>query len=140
MKKKRLVVDFNYDFDLWGIIAPIKEYKLAWHINNNLNLTLTKQKDISIELAGKEPLIISNLIHSTENSVIKLLCNRSQNVGQAKYLLKELKEFDYLLYIADLGDAFEQEKIAANLRKLKDIQYITKIDVEKLKEKENLIF
>ena len=56
----KLVMDYEYDFDLYGIVAPIKEYKLAWLLNNEFGWNLSKSKDIEVDFLNNGKLVISN--------------------------------------------------------------------------------
>ena len=49
MSTTKLVIDYEYDFDLYGIVAPIKEYKLAWLLNKEFGWNLCKRKDLELD-------------------------------------------------------------------------------------------
>jgi len=49
MKKKRLDIEYTFDFDLYGIISNVKAYKLAWELNNLLGSKLQKKDDYEIQ-------------------------------------------------------------------------------------------
>jgi len=42
MKKKRLDIEYSFDFDLFGISSTVKVYKLDWEINQSLGSKLKK--------------------------------------------------------------------------------------------------
>ena len=142
MAKNKLIIEYEYDFDLFGIISPTREYKLAWLINQKLGIHLIKEDDVRISFLNDEELVITNYLYETEHAQLRLLRNRSENRkdDRMNYLVPEMNRFDYLLLkwgeIGDFGDLQWLKK----LQQLKEIQYITKMDVEKLKSRENLIF
>ena len=142
MAKNKLIIEYEYDFDLFGIISPTREYKLAWLINQKLGIHLIKEDDVRISFLNDEELVITNYLYETEHAQMRLLRNRSENRkdDRMNYLVPEMNRFDYLLLkwgeIGDFGDLQWLKK----LQQLKEIQYITKMDVEKLKSRENLIF
>jgi hypothetical protein len=142
MKKNKLIVNYGYDFELLGIISPVKDYKIAWAINIALHIKLKKNNDLKIEFINDKTLIISNYTFETENSLLRLIKNKCQEVSDASssYLLPELKNFDYFLKIEDEANTFDQSQIIKRIKSLPLIQYITPIDTTKLKSKENLIF
>ena len=37
MKKSKLLFETTFDFDLLGLVAPLKDYKLAWLINTTFS-------------------------------------------------------------------------------------------------------
>jgi hypothetical protein len=142
MKKNKLEVEYDYDFMLLGLSCQAKEYRLAWNINMQLGISLTKVNDIHLEFKDDLTLYFSNLSFETENSCLKLIKNRaveSSKMGNY-FLLPELKELDYLVYLQGEEDFFSSANVFSNLRSLSIIQFITKVEVETLKSKDNLIF
>ena len=141
MKKNKLIVEYEYEFTLFGIVSLVSEHKLAWEINNTLKISLAKSEDIQLEFINNKNLIISNYIYEKEDSNLRLLKNKSFKTGQTQlYLLPELKQFDYLLAMNGFEQTFSKEKIINSLNKISVIQYIVNIEIEKLKSKENLVF
>lgn len=142
MKKNKLVVDYDYDFRLLGLISPAKDYKLAWCINKALAIKLIKNQDLKIEFVNNKQLIISNYIFETENSTLRLLKNKTLEYTDPAFafLLPELKNFDYFIILEDEAGAFSLTDIITKIKNIPLIQYIAKLDTDKLKSKENLIF
>lgn len=141
-KKTKLNVSYEYDFDLIGISTTVREYKLAWAINNLLGIRLVKDKDLEIAFKNDTFVIISNFIYETENSVFRLLKNRSfeQGVGSQGFLVPELKDFDYIALISGYEDTLSLEELIQKMKTLTEIDYLQRINIEQLKSKENLIF
>ena len=48
MKKSKLVIEYEYDFDLLGLTSTARGYKLAWEINQALHVQLVKQPDLAV--------------------------------------------------------------------------------------------
>ncbi|WP_194774158.1 IPExxxVDY family protein [Pararhodonellum marinum] len=140
MKKTKLLVEHHYEFELLGIVAPLKDYKMAWVINNSLGVKLTKSRDFELEFLNQPNLLISQFALEKEHGFIQLLRNRSLSpVDQALYLVPELKIMDYFLLLQDM--TFEMN-INTYIEALSDNQYIqnvVKLEVSKLKSKENLL-
>ena len=105
MKKSKLIVDHNFDFELAGIISNAKGYKLTWEINRALKLNFIKAKDLVLSFIDSNRLTILNYKYETENSKLLLLKNKGVESDE-----------------------------------LRVIQYAIRIDIEKLKSKENLLF
>ncbi len=135
-----LKIDYYCDFELVGIVCSAREYKLAWCINQCLDFNLAKSEDLVIKFVSEPDIVVSNFAYSTDYISIWLLKNRSEDQDYRAYLLPELKNMDYFLFIKDESDTFETAKC---IRKLSDIS-VTKschrIDIEKLTNKENLLF
>ncbi|MDQ3394627.1 MAG: IPExxxVDY family protein [Bacteroidota bacterium] len=142
MKKNKLVVDYEFNFKLLGLISTAKDYKLAWSINIALAIKLVKNQDLKIEFVNDKHLIISNYIFETENSSLRLLKNKTLEVVDPafSYLMPELKDFDYFIIIDDSAGSFSAPEVINKIKKISWIQYIANLDTVKLKSKENLIF
>jgi hypothetical protein len=142
MKKSRLSADYSYNFTVLGLTTVAREYKLAWSINHALHINLIKQDDIAIEFLNNNRLEISNFLHRSENSSIRLLKNKSYdtNDNSSLYLVPELKNIDYLMVLDDVTGSYNVREIISALSGISIVDFVTAIDTDKLKSKENLIF
>ncbi len=141
MKKTRLTADYYYNFTLLGLSSVAKEYKLAWSLNQVLQINLVKQDDIKIEFLNKNILVISNFLYQSENAIIRFLNNKSFDQGdESLFLIPELRNFDFLIQIIDDADTFDIKEIIPKISALNVVSFVTEIDTDKLKSKENLIF
>ena len=142
MKKQKLVVDFDYNFKLFGIISPASEHKLAWELNRGLNINMIKNDDININFLNNKNLIISNFLFEKEESILRLLKNKSVGMPATSnlFLVPELKQFDYLLTIGGFEQTFKPENVVVRLGQINVIHNVINLDVLKLKSKENLVF
>ncbi|MFN3405719.1 MAG: IPExxxVDY family protein [Cytophagaceae bacterium] len=142
MKTTKLVVDYDYDFDVLALISAVKAHKLAWLINKLLNIQFCKAEDLCFDFVKESKLVITNYIYEREYGSIRLIKNKScefENTSKP-YLIPELKEYDYFIQLHGEVKLFEPEDVIEKLKPLTLIQYIKKIDVNHLKSKENLIF
>lgn len=141
MKKSKLIVDHNFDFELVGIISNAKGYKLTWEINRALKLNFIKAKDLVLSFIDSNRLTILNYKYETENSKLLLLKNKGvESDGiPGSFLIPEMRRFDYLLWTRSV-DEFDLVLWIDKIKELRVIQYAIRIDIEKLKSKENLLF
>lgn len=140
MKKTKLLVEHTYDFELLGLVSSVKDYKLAWLINNSLGLNLVKNEDLEIEFVSLPNLKISQFLLSLPYGFIQLLKNKALNSSdQVSYLIPELKFVDYFLLVQDQTYMTSIHTFEEKLSKIAYIQNIVKLDVEKIKSKENLL-
>ena len=142
MAKNKLIIEYEYDFSLFGINSISKDYRLAWLINKYLDLHLRKEEDIKISFLNDENLVISNYLYETEHAQLRMLKNKSEDRKSDKmsYLIPELNKFDYLIMKnGRIGDLSDQE-LLREIQKIGEVQYIVTLDINKLKSKENLIF
>src|SRR5210317_1105131 len=99
MAKNKLIIEYEYDFSLFGINSISKDYRLAWLINKYLDLHLRKEEDIKISFLNDENLVISNYLYETEHAQLRMLKNKSEDRKSDKmsFLIPELNKFDYLI-------------------------------------------
>ncbi|ALD21585.1 IPExxxVDY family protein [Hymenobacter sp. DG25A] len=137
-----LDVEYDCDFDLFGIVSSSREHTLAWTLNNALRLRLVKQQDLIYDLLSRGRLVISNYLHATETLSLRLLRNRSLDPSILKrpYLAPDIKEYDYLLQISNGSDEFSGDEFLARLSELSVVQHACQFDPNSLKFKENLLF
>ena len=79
MKKRRLEVEFAYDFELMGLISSARGYKLAWEINHSLAVNLVRKEDL--KMTTKEGEYFFNFYsHQSSVNTVNLFRNRSNEV------------------------------------------------------------
>ena len=103
---------------------------------------MIKNDDININFLNNKNLIISNFLFEKEESILRLLKNKSVGMPATSnlFLVPELKQFDYLLTIGGFEQTFKPENVVARLGQINVIHNVINLDVLKLKSKENLVF
>jgi hypothetical protein len=140
MKKAKLFIEPTFDFELVGIVSPLKDYKMAWVINHELDLNLAKAKDLELEFISDSRMDISQYFLSLPHGYIQLLKNKALNSSQQlAYLIPELKTMDYFLLVQDQTEQTSIHTFVERLSKNHHIQGVVHIDISKLKSKENLL-
>ncbi len=140
MKKTKLFIEPTFDFELLGLVSPVKDYKMAWLINRELDLNLVKSDDIQIEFLSSPRLEISQYLLSLPHGFIQLLKNKALNTSQQlAYLVPELRNLDYFLLVQDQTHQISITTFVEHLSKNPFIQSVVRLDVSKLKSKENLL-
>jgi len=142
MKTFKLEVEYDYDFDLFGLVSSSKEYKLAWALNKYFNLRLVKQQDLSYDFLQKGRLVISNYLHTTEHNSFRLFRNKSVDLSTLKkpFLVPDIKEYDYIFQITGIFSDFYQQELLNRFKLIPIVQYAKKFDPNSLRFKENLMF
>jgi hypothetical protein len=140
LKTQKLILEYDYDFVLIGIVAAVREFKLAWHLNKMLQLDLRKVSDLQYDFLKDCNFFISNFIFETEYSSFRLLKNRSVEFINVKkpYLLPELKQYDYFVIMSGEYAAYYGEMVN-KLRDIPVIELANTLDTELLPSKENLL-
>lgn len=138
MKKTKLIIECEYHFDLIGVSSSVKLYKVAWALNNQLQIRLVKTEDFKLEMKGGATATFCNYEYLVEESSFNLFRNRSMEMEGA-YLLPELNHFDYIIKLSRNSQTFAKEVIIKELKEMKWIEYISPLEVEKLKSKDNFL-
>ncbi|GAB3829259.1 hypothetical protein GCM10028895_43900 [Pontibacter rugosus] len=86
MKTHRLHIEYNFGFDVYGLVSSSKDYKLAWILNKLLNLHLIKSEDLCYNRFEKNGMLISNFEYRSENNVVRLLKNKALGSSSLKSL------------------------------------------------------
>ncbi len=142
MSKNKLSVDYDFNFTLIALTASCKEYKLAWILNRDFDLSLSKEPNIDIEFVAGKTMSISNYLTTTEHQSIRLLGNKALNVEEKfnAYLIPELKNFDYFVIVNDESQTFNPETFIEKIKSIPIVQFAVLVDPLSIKSKDNLIF
>ena len=140
MKKNKLIVHQDYSFTLLGIVASIKEYSLAWHLNQSDIFHFVKVADLHISYNNDSEMIISNYVCKSEQHTYTLFKNRLIiSSFEGSMLLPELSQFDYFLKLESKIDHFDLDVLVDNLRVIDKIDYLARLDIKKIKNRENVL-
>jgi hypothetical protein len=141
MKKTKLILSYEFEFFLVGLTASVKEHKLAWALNNRLQLNLSRQADLTLD-TNNGKITLLHYLFETEHCIFRLLKNKSiHEGGDAKaYLASEISHFDYFFLMEGTHGHWEGNHLAAALKEVPHVQLAALIEVDKLKSKENFLF
>ena len=140
MKKKRLEIDYSYDFELLGVISSAKGYKLAWDMNNHLGIRLIKQQDLTIQFANQITGTYSHFSHDSPLNRIKLFKNKPNETDIVKNLLvQEFPHFDYIV-MSQGADKIDSNRLQEYLRAISSVEMVAFIPLDALKAKDYFIF
>jgi hypothetical protein len=140
MKKKRLEIEYSFDFELLGIISSAKGYKLAWDINAILQSRLIRQKDLSVQVKNNEKVTFPHFSFENEVNILKLFRNKPNEPELVKNLLvPEFPHYDYV--ILNQGEEYRNSnRLHELLRNIPTIELVAFIPLDALKSKDNFIF
>jgi hypothetical protein len=140
MKKSKLIVEYDFAFELIGITTSLKGYKLAWELNKCLAIQLAKSEDIIVGFKGGIEKGFATHTFETQAYMIKLLRNRPQEADSGKFFLaQEYPHVDYLLLSRNTEQSFA-ENLLTTIRKIPSVELAAFIPLDTLKSKENFIF
>lgn len=132
-RKNKIVVEPFDDIRIIGINSHLEDYKLAWHINNVLNINLIKYSDIVNEDGQAFSFY---LYDGGENS------NAFNLVGlvneEAKWIKLPLPT-DYLIVIRNFITEDSYQAITSKIKQIPGVILIYNVDVEKTRKIDNLL-
>jgi len=140
LDNKNLTDDFFEDTRLLGIMAPIKDYQLCWHLNSLMRMDFRINNEIEIQLTKKKRNYFFAVYEFCEptGSLFHYVYN-SRFDGE--YLLPEFKHLDFLWLMK--GDIVIEETLQQTIHSIKEIngvQLVIELTNEKIRNKEHLVF
>ena len=119
------------NYSLIGIVSTCKEYKLAWILNNILDISLAKEKDEKINLINNDSINISHFLYRRKKMYLRLISNKTTK----SHLIASLSNFDYLVQFSPNLFEFSSFDIINKLKSNNLIQFANFVDTKLIKEK-----
>jgi hypothetical protein len=139
MKRNKLIIDYEFDFELIGIISIAKGYKLAWEFNQLLGVHLIKQPDMVVGFKNNEEKSFSYYAYETRLNRLKLFRNKPNDSDTGKYfLIPEFPHFDFII-LAQMEE-YPKNDIINLVKTISSVQLAAFIPLEGLKSKSNFVF
>ena len=140
MKKTRLVIDYEFDFELLGVISAVRGYKLAWEINQLMHINLVKQPDLVVGFRNNEEKNFAFYAYQTAHNRLKLFKNKASENDPGKYfLIPEFPHFDFII-LAAMKEQYSHQQLIDLVKSISSVQLVTPILLDDLKSKSNFIF
>lgn len=138
--KSKLHTTLAFQFELVGIVCECREYRMAWLINQTLNIDLEKQPEGILSFRRGGSLYFTQYVFENDFEQIRLIKNKAaEPVHSALYLLPELKELDYFLLLNnEVNDQLHRTYVEA-LNACSMIRLVRPLDVQSLPSRENLL-
>jgi hypothetical protein len=142
LDNESLANDFFKNTHLLGIVAPINDYNFCWQINNTLHYDFRNNAQLEIRLLKKSRNYYFSLYeYKVQGTEITHYLYNNQNDGE--YLLPEFKHLDFLWLIKsdddESMDLQEVKQITDTIKQMNQVQLVTILTNEKIKNKEHLI-
>lgn len=121
------------DFPLaLGIVTADPDYKISLKLNSKLNINLKNHAPVDFQDKEGNQLSFSRFCDDSKSigSLIQLVSNRSLT----NYLLKKLKNIDYLLLLYDSGKDFDHTDIISRIREIDTITGVFNINLKTLRD------
>lgn len=133
---KRLSLNINYseDYQLLAIVSPLKDYRLSFFLNQELELDFKKYDD----LCPFQPEAAYSWYHYSEGENY-LSCYLISNQHPLGKLVPSLKNVDYLLFLKNTYYDREAMAMAMTMRRIPNILAVFEQEIPRLKNMEVLI-
>ena len=135
VKVKRVQLKDNQtnDSDIIGIVSTEPDYKLSLALNRKLKISLKNDSPVVIREESGVEMAFSRFsdISAALNPGYDLTSNRSGK----NFLLKKLKNIDFIFQVHNPGDEDAVKDIAATLKNMECITAVFRIDPITIKDK-----
>ena len=143
------------DYELIAVHSSLDDYKLAYMLNKELGVQLSKNLAyVEIALPEGKSAFSNYIFDDEKNDVVwTLIENKTTIINSNKqttslfeqvditvFLLPEFKKADYLIKIENIDYGFDSESIIEKIQEIKNVTTAYAIDITNLKSKNNLIF
>lgn len=138
MNRTILKYELDLDFVLIAITAPLKDYRLCFKVNRELQLDLRRVDDLELFFNTPEETCFFSHYHfiaADTETAFTLLANK----GSEGFLIQEMKQVDFFLLIHNYIDSNELREVISGLNRIPEVAVAAEVDPRKLKSKENLI-
>lgn len=124
MTKTTLRSSITEDVHLLGISCALRDYRLAWAINQYSFIELNRKDDWG-------PFKNSHYLFENKHTATSyhLLANK----GLGGFLVPENQEFEYFLLIRNLIEPELLRELHATIKKIADVLLVQQIQVQKLR-------
>lgn len=138
LSKNTLTLDIDDDFMLFALVSSVRDYRLCWFINRALRIDMARQEDIDMlyQKKGRQAAFSCYLYEQPDAYLLYALL---QNKSVGKFLLPELKQFDFLLKIEGFMADEEKDHLLKQLKAIPVAEAVFEQDPAQLKNIQNLI-
>lgn len=155
---KLILDDFeDVSYTLLAIHCTVEDFHIAYLINKNLNISLTRKSE-DLDFASKKGVfsffewkdeekmitwnLISNVCKIEEESTVRKesLFNVPNKIIRTYNLIPEFKKVNYFLKIFNDGNFINEKSVISAIQQIPQVVTVYSVDASKLKSKDNLIF
>lgn len=148
------------DYYVIAIHTSLEDYRLAYFLNRELGISLSKNKfDIGTQVKkiktsftrftfdDEQKLVLWDLVENKKvvetneiDSNIDLFSNTKSSFSTTTYLLPEYKKVDFFIKIENAESEVDLDKVISKISKIEAIKLVYSLAKENIKSKNNLIF
>jgi hypothetical protein len=140
-KQKRhvLSLDTYVDFELIGICSHHSDYRLAWGLNQGLDLHLAKDDELFVVQSKKGTVLSKHSFHFWADVQNHLEYYLIKNKCEGKFLIPEKSQIDYFLFLRE-NQLFELEDLLEKIKQINSVMTAFIFEPESLPSAEQIIF
>jgi len=129
----KLNIEQINDFILFGLVSSEPDYKLSLALNKKFTISLKNISPVKISGENATELLFSRFSDSSESPdrIFNLISNRSGN----HFLIKKLRNIDYIFHIYNPENTNIVGAITSSLREIATITAVFNIDADSIKDK-----
>ena len=129
----KLQIDQVNDFLLFGLVSSEPDYKLSLALNNRFSISLKNSQPVKLTSEDGSELIFSRFSDSSgaPDRIFNIISNRSGK----NFLIRKLKNIDYILYVHDPENESSLSQMTARLREIHEITAVFSIDTDSVRDK-----
>lgn len=132
VKKVQLKLNQINDFLLLGLVTSEPDYKLSLALNNKFRISLKNISPVEISDDNKSVLTFSRF---SDTDISGIMYNLISNRSGKHFLLKKLKNVDYIFQIHYSENINNINLITDRLREIESVNAVFGIDTNTLKDK-----
>lgn len=115
-----------------GLVSAEADYKLSLIINSRFRISLRHSEPVMVD-NGPRKVSFSRFssVQAFQDLVFSLVSNKSEK----DYLVKKLKNIDFIFCVSSPDNEVDAEKLASDLRNTESVTAVFVIDPETLKDR-----
>ena len=140
LKIDDIITGFYDETRILGIVSSLKNYQFCWKLNHSLGMLFKLNNELEVTLIRKNRTYHFSIYEYKEKA--NFLCHYIYiNYNQGEYLLPELKNFDFIWLMKNdmVSDAYFND-LKNWIKDIKEVQLVTEITLDKIKNKGSLLF
>lgn len=119
---------------LVGIVTADPDYRLSLKLNKKLGISLKNTNPVEFQVDNGKKVLFSRFsdFSGAHDMHFQLISNRSEK----NFMLKKLKNIDYLLLLHNPARDFSPEKVISQLREIESVTGVFNIEIKSLNHKD----
>ncbi len=134
-KKLRLKIDYFDEYDLLAVVSHLKDYRMAYCINQKTGVHLKKFDDLAVG-DGKENKYSWYCCYEKEDHTTLYLIS---NANSMRRLIPSKKEIDYFFLIKNAVNKEKTEEFVRQVRSIENVVGVFRMDMTAIKDMDVLL-